>query len=264
MPSHMTNNTADIAVIVTTHNYGRFLKVCLDSILSQTLRPSQVLVIDDCSSDGTHSMLRDHPDVSYHQVQFENGNRARNFGFSKTNAEWVVFFDADNYMAPDFLKHLYASVSDNLSFVYCDRVNFADGDVSWYPDPMGVWLSRGFNAEDLKRGNYVDLASLIRAESFPGFDESLRRCQDWDLWLNLVLNRNGVGHYVNEALFYYRIHGESITRREDRDRAVWQIKRKYGLGLFSRIPLLRDAYFMFRILKTIKTWFRLAGAADTV
>jgi glycosyltransferase involved in cell wall biosynthesis len=260
----MNKPDADIAVIVTAHNYGRFLKACLDSILSQTLRPSQVLVVDDNSDDGTESVVRDYPDVSYHQVRFENGNQARNYGFSKTTSEWVVFFDADNHMAPDFLKELHEAVSDDVSFVYCDRVNFSEGDVSWYQEPMGVWSSRDFNADDLKRGNYVDLASLIRARCFPGFDESLKRCQDWDLWLNLVLNVNCTGRYVNQALFHYRIHGESVTRREDRDRAVWYIKRKYGLGLFARIPLLKDLYFLFKILKTIRNWFPSAHGAKAL
>jgi glycosyltransferase involved in cell wall biosynthesis len=250
----MSPEASDIAVVITSHNYGRFLKDCLDSVSTQTLKPAQVLVIDDSSVDMTASVVQEFPEVSYYKVEFGNGNKSRNYGFSKITAEWVVFFDADNFMLPNFLECLYSAITDDISFVYCDRINFGDGDVSWYGDPLGVWSSQAFDVEDLKRGNYVDLASLVRAGDFSGFDESLRRCQDWDLWLNLVLNANCRGRYVNKPLFHYRIHNESITRREDRDRAVWYIKRKYGLGMFAKIPVLRNTYYVYRALRMLRIW----------
>jgi hypothetical protein len=107
----------------------------------------------------------------------------------------------------------------------------------------------------LRERNYIDLASLLRARCFPGFDEALRRCQDWDLWLNIVLNQRGRGRYVAEPLFYYRVHGASVSRREDRDRAVWTIRRKYRLGLFSSLPVVRDAFWLYRFLGWLKRSF---------
>lgn len=254
MPS---GETADIAVVVTCHNYGRYLEQCLHSVLSQTLRPRQVLVVDDASLDETGEVARRFPEVAYCRVAFRNGNRARNFGFSRVSSEWVVFFDADNYMAPGFLEALCgaARADDGVDFVYCDRVNVGEGDVSWYPEPMGVWRSRPFDPALLKEYNYIDLASLLRASRFPGFDESLRRYQDWDLWLNLVLRQGGRGRYVDRPLFYYRVHGASVSRREDRDRAVWQIRRKYRLGPFFSIPIARDLFGVYRLLRRVKSAF---------
>ena len=249
--------TADIAVIITSHNYGRYLGTCLCSVDSQTLRPKEILVVDDASTDGTEAVVRQFPEARYYRVAFQNANRARNFGFSKMSSELVVFFDADNYMEPHFLETFYGGLDADgaVDFVYCDRINFGEGDVSWYPESMGRWRARPFDSVLLRERNYIDLASLLRARCFPGFDEALRRCQDWDLWLNIVLNQRGRGRYVAEPLFYYRVHGASVSRREDRDRAVWTIRRKYRLGLFSSLPVVRDAFWLYRFLGWLKRSF---------
>ncbi len=246
---------ADIAVIVTSHNYARYLEQCLRSVISQTLRPKEVLVVDDASSDGTEAVVRRFPDVRYHRVAFHNGNRARNFGFSRVSSEAVVFFDADNYMDARFLEVLHGALAadEEADFAYCDRINFGEGDVSWYPEPMGRWRSRPLDPGLLRVSNYIDLASLLRARSFPGFDEGLRRYQDWDLWLNVVLKQGGQGRYVPEPLFYYRVHEESASKREDRDRAAWHIRRKYRLGLLGSLPVLRDSFGLYRVLRGAKS-----------
>lgn len=245
---------ADIAVIVTCHNYGRYLSQCLHSIESQLLKPASVLVVDDASADETEAVARQFTDVDYRRVEFLNANRSRNFGFTQVSAEWVVFFDADNYMAPGFLDELYEATRARPvpDFVYCDRINFTDGDGSWHPDPDGVRKSGPFQPDRLRKGNYVDIASLLRSGSFPGFDESLRRYQDWDLWLNVVLRRQGCGHYVPKPLFYYRIHDTNISRRVSDDRAVWCVRRKYRLGLYFNLPLVRDARWLFCVLRKLK------------
>ena len=65
---------------------------------------------------------------------------------------------------------------------------FADDDI-----PQGEReVSGPFDVRRLRAGNYIDLAALIRADSFPGFDPAVRRYQDWDLWLNIALKQGGI------------------------------------------------------------------------
>ncbi len=245
----------DIAVIITSHNYARYLDACVRSVEGQTLCPKEILVVDDASEDDTEAVVRRFPEVAYSRVTFRNGNTARNFGFSKVAAERVTFFDADNVMAPDFLETLSRTLDrdSGADFAYSDRTNFAEGDVSWYPEPMGLWKSRAFDPSLLRRWNYIDLASLIRSSSFPGFDEALARYQDWDLWLNIVIGRGGRGRYVPEPLYRYRVHGQSVSRGQERNRAVWQIRRKYRLGLYFSIPWIRDSFALYNGLQRMKS-----------
>ncbi len=248
-------DSTDIAVIVTTHNYAHYLSACLQSVKSQTLSPKEILVVDDASEDDTADVVRGFPGANYARVVFRNGNKARNFGFSNVDAERVVFFDADNEMEPDFLETLNRTLDYDCSagFAYSDRINFGEGDVSWYPEPMGLWKSRVFDALLIREHNYIDLASMMRASIFPGFDETLSRYQDWDLWLNIVIRCGGRGHYVPKPLYRYRVHSGSVSSREDRNRAVWHIRRKYRLGSYFSLPWVRDSFVLYNGLQRVKS-----------
>lgn len=241
---------SDIGVVITTHNYGHYLAACLESVLSQTLLPCQVVVVDDASEDNAADIAAAFSDVQYCRVNFRNGNRARNFGFLKVSTAYVAFFDADNVMMPRFLDVLYSALQEvpHATFAYGDRIVFAGGDTQQGEREV----SGPFDVRRLFAGNYIDLAALIRSDRFPGFDPAVRRYQDWDLWLNIVLKQEGIGQYVPEPLFYYRVHPHSVSQREDRDRAMWRIRRKYHLG-WGALPLLRHSFRLYQLARKTKS-----------
>ena len=241
---------SDIGVVITTHNYGHYLTACLESVLSQTLLPRQVLVVDDASEDDAADVVASFSDVAYCRVDFRNGNRARNFGFLKVSTSYVAFFDADNVMMPRFLEVLYCALQEvpHATYAYGDRIVFADGDLQQGEREV----SGPFDVRRLRAGNYIDLAALIRADRFPGFDPAVRRYQDWDLWLNIALKQGGIGQYVPETLYYYRVHPHSVSQREDRDRAMWRIRRKYHLG-WGALPLLRHSFKLYQLARKTKS-----------
>ncbi len=244
---------ADIGVVITTHNYGHYLAACLESVLSQTLLPRQVVVVDDASEDNAADVVASFSDVAYCRVNFRNGNRARNFGFLKVSDPYIAFFDADNVMMPRFLEVLYSALQEvpHATYAYGDRIVFADGDLHQGEREV----SGAFDVRRLRAGNYIDLAALIRADRFPGFDPAVRRYQDWDLWLNIALKQGGIGQYVPEPLFYYRVHPHSVSQREDRDRAMWGIRRKYRLG-WGALPLLRHSFKLYQFARKTRSLWR--------
>jgi len=249
---------ADIGVVITSHNYGRYLEACLDSVLTQTVKPKDVVVIDDNSDDDTEDVVRRFECVRYFRVNFKNGNRARNFGFKQIACQYVTFFDADNLMMPTFLAQLHQALinDETAAFAYSDRINFADSNAEWYPHSMGHVCVGAFDKDRLMTSNYIDLSALIRRAWFQGFDEGLRRYQDWDLWLNIVIKQSGYGCYVPEPLFRYRAHGNNLSRTEDRDLAMWSIRRKYRLG-WGKLPFLRHSYWAYSLVCRLKR--RLGG-----
>ncbi|MEM9761351.1 MAG: glycosyltransferase family A protein [Pseudomonadota bacterium] len=109
-----------VSVIVTNYNYARFIGDCLSSILAQDYRCFEVIVVDDVSTDGSPSVIRDfidgHPDghrVSLH-VCSKNGGQMAAFieGFRLSKGSFVVFVDADDWLFPDFLStHLEAHLN---------------------------------------------------------------------------------------------------------------------------------------------------------
>ena len=207
-------------------------------------------MVDDASEDNAADVVASFSGVQYCRVDFRNGNRARNFGFLKVSTSYVAFFDADNVMMPRFLEVLYGALQEvpHAAYAYGDRIVFADGDLQQGDREV----SGPFDVRRLRAGNYIDLAALIRADRFPGFDPAVRRYQDWDLWLNIALKQGGIGQYVPGALYYYRVHPHSVSQREDRDRAMWRIRRKYRLG-WGALPLLRHSFKLYQLARKTKS-----------
>lgn len=117
----------------------------------------------------------------------------RNEGFAKSTQPYVFFCDDDILLRKDALEKLYKLLQDNPSKAYAYTGYHG---IVMHPQthPMrGNFkiASIPFNAERLKQGNYISTMALVRRECLPNpkpFDESLKRLQDWDLWLTMLEN----------------------------------------------------------------------------
>jgi len=121
-----------------------------------------------------------------------NANWARNRGFERCSAPFVLFSDNDIQWEPDALQVLMDTLKRNPSASYAYGA---------YRHGSRINSGQDFDAEALKRKNYISTMSVIRTEHFPGFDESLQRLQDWDLWLTM-LEQGHVGVFCGRTVFY--------------------------------------------------------------
>jgi glycosyltransferase involved in cell wall biosynthesis len=108
-----------IAVLINNYNYGRFLVRCLESVLSQTRRADQVVVVDDGSTDDSLEVLRrfalDHPGFPLEIAAKQNGGQlsAFNLGASLARADLVCFLDSDDEYLPGYLQQVESTFRDN-------------------------------------------------------------------------------------------------------------------------------------------------------
>ncbi len=104
-----------VSIIVTAHNYGRFVADCLNSVFAQTHPRIECIVVDDCSDDDTPAVVEgllagwNDPRFSYHRLSRNVGQLgAQVEGFARSKGEFVVFLDADDLLFPDFVaRHLF-------------------------------------------------------------------------------------------------------------------------------------------------------------
>lgn len=181
-----------ISVIVPTYQHASTLARCLNSILNQTRKPDEVIVVDDGSTDDTKNVLRAYSDRVQIITQSNQGApRARNNGFNHSVGSLVLFCDADVEMKPDMLSKLEEALRTHPDAAYAYS-GFLWGWKSFTSFP--------FDAQRLKQMNYIHTSALIRREAFPLFDESLKRFQDWDLWLTM-LEQGHKGVFVDQQLY---------------------------------------------------------------
>lgn len=140
--------------------------------------------------------------------------KKRNEGFEKSTQPFIFFLDDDILLPKNYLRNLH-----NLLKANPDKGYAYTGYHGIVMHPHTHPLKNNFKippvpfkAEDLRRGNYISTMSLIRREAFPGFDESLKRLQDWDLWLTMLKNGHEGKLLPGELNMFYAYYlDEGIT-----------------------------------------------------
>lgn len=121
-----------ISVIVPIYKVENFLKKCVDSIINQTYKNLEIILVDDGSPDNCPQICDEYArqDSRIKVIHKENGglSDARNAGMKIANGEYVAFIDSDDYISGDFIETLYnAMKAENSDIVECDVVRFEDG-----------------------------------------------------------------------------------------------------------------------------------------
>jgi len=174
-----------ISIIIPVYNDTTHLGEVLSALEKQTFSNLEIIIVDDGSQTAVGERQSSLP-ILWLRQEHKGAPAARNFGFAHSKGNYVLFLDADVICSPEMLEKLHEGLQKNLEarYSYCDHYR----GVKRIP-------ARSFDAHALRRNNYITTMSLIRREDFIGFDESLKRFQDWDLWLSL-LAQNKVGVYV--------------------------------------------------------------------
>ena len=183
-----------VSIIIPVYNRAEIFEKSLLSAVNQTYENKEIIVVDDGSipaiSNFQFSIFKNY-NIKLIRQENKGAPAARNKGFQVSKGDYVIFWDADIEAEPDMLEKM-AQVLDkkqNVSFVYA---SFNLGKKKM--------LAKKFSPIALQKNNYIHTSSLIRREDFPKFDESLKRFQDWDLWLTMVEN-NKKGKWLDDCLF---------------------------------------------------------------
>ena len=189
-----------VSIIIPT-KYPKKEPACLKSIKAQTYQNIETIIIRD--------------------KELKGANWARNKGFKKAVGKYVFFCDDDIKLDKRIIDEMVKRIEGtNASFVYCayDRKGALTGKhtpIDW-----------DYNV--LKNHNYISTMSLIKAEDFTGFDESLERFQDWDLWLTMA-EKGKVGTYLPHCLFTATYKNGDISTKDNLFETEKIIKDKHSL-----------------------------------
>lgn len=179
-----------VSIIIPAFNASRTIGQCLDSIAKQTYRDVEVIVVDD----GSSSPLSRGSEEGVRVIRNEKNMGApasRNIGFRASRGEYVMFCDADIVLAPTALERLLAALQKRPDASYA----YSSFRFGWKK-----FTSFPFDAARLRAMSYIHTTSLMRREHFPFFDETIKRFQDWDLYLTM-LEQGHTGVWVSEYLF---------------------------------------------------------------
>ena len=234
-----------VAVVIPVYR-SEFLDQCLASVFAQSCPPDEVIVVDDGSPDGdrvTSVVERYGKRVTLLRQENAGAGAARNRGIMAATCELVAFLDADDEWLPGFLYRQLRLMGEraNAAFVYANGQIVGDSPLSGtlFMDTAPSEGPVTVEALLAQRCTVLTSSVLARRQALVDiglFDETLRRGQDFDLWLRLVAGGAGCA-YTRSALVKRRVHGQNLSgdRLTELERAITVLSRLRGkLSLSER------------------------------
>jgi glycosyltransferase involved in cell wall biosynthesis len=254
-------NDAAVSVIVPNFNHARFLQQRIDSVLQQSVRARQIILLDDGSTDASRAVIekyRGHPGVLISCNEQNQGSAFRqwNKGLALAREELVWIAESDDYARPAFLETLTRRLRERPTsgLVMCQSYLVDEAGREALPD----WYQEGslwavdfdlpgpeLGSRHGAAGNPIPNASAVvfrrsLAAGVGPVDERLRLCGDWDFWMRLLEHSDF--SYVAQPLNCFRTHPASVRSSADRDgvaieehyRVAWAVSRRFEITRESR------------------------------
>ncbi|TGK48551.1 glycosyltransferase family 2 protein [Leptospira bouyouniensis] len=236
-----------VSVIMPAYNAVSYLEESVNSLKNQSFQDWELLLIDDCSKDGTVSLAKEiaKTDNRIHVIQKEKNSGSadtRNTGIQLAKGEYIAFLDADDLWEPKFLETMIPFMQQNQSPFSFSSYRIVDENGTEFCEPFIV-KTKGYTYRDLLFYNRVGLLTAIYHVPSVGkkyFDPSLKSLRDdYALWLDIL--REGKVAYANsDILARYRVRRGAATSN----------KKKVMLAHFRMLKNREKLNFLYAFLLT--------------
>ena len=258
-----------ISIIVPIYNSGRYLRQCLDSIINQSYKNFEVLLINDGSVDDSATICKEYveKDSRIRYFEKENGgvSSARNLGLKNVKGNYITFVDSDDWVDENYLELLYYNIKQkNADIAVATYKVFGEDGVFYIKPPFSKEEDEMLDFEELPRKDflkiYPKLIQLVQDFHCVGFklfkvdlvdnlffDESLKYAEDMDFFYRLYLRMNSIV-YMREYVYIYRKNDTSITQNMDETCVLQDLKVhhnilkqaiKHGVSIYFYVEYLR-------------------------
>ncbi len=263
----MTSSNPLISAIITTHNRADLLPRALDSVIAQTYKNIELIVVDDGSSDNTPEVIQKYKEqypLKYIQNKQSLGaSAARNKGIEAASGKFITGLDDDDEWHEDRISELVAAYSDEYSCVTSDtKMIYPNGEVIWKKKKV-------IDLDTLLFTNQVGNQVLVRRnylQEVGGFDENLSAAQDYDLWIRLCDVFGPVRNVQKPLQTIYENHQkERISNQawkgylqfyQKHKRRMNKKQRKYQLYKIQRAQRKRESIKEFLNFVPIRRYFK--------
>ncbi len=204
-----------ISFIVPTHNYGFYLKKCINSILSNDNKLiKEIIIVNDASTDNTKVIyiknFKKIKKIKYFEKNFYSLSKSTNFGIKKSTGKWISKIDADDWVSNNFAKTY-------INFLKKKKLDFIYSNLILFHQRFKTYKIKNQQVSGLKRlFKYpVGSGTLFKKKiwkKIKGFNEKIYYQDDYDFWLKINnLKYIKIG-YINKQLYYYRFHKSNMSK----------------------------------------------------
>ena len=203
-----------VSVIVPVYNVEKYLAKCLDSLVNQTLKDIEIIVVNDGSTDDSQKII-DKYSKKYKQIKAykkENGglSSARNYGLKKVSGEYIAFVDSDDYVDKKMLEIMYQKITtDKLDIIACDILNVYENGKK-----ESIKSNYHFSSDNVKNYLLAPAAACNKLYSSKLIDKiNFKKgiyYEDLELIPKLVKYTNKIGFIEKDLYFYFQRNGSQM------------------------------------------------------
>lgn len=242
-----------VSIVLPVYNGEKYLKTAIESILKQSYKNWELIIIDDCSTDGTSDIVKEFekkdPRVKCYRNEINlKLPRSLNKGFSIAKGEYFTWTSDDNICKESMLEVLVNTLEEKpeIGMVYSDYVVIdAEGNE--------IETFKEADPDYLIHGNVCGASFLYRREianKIGEYDAAMFLAEDYDYWIR-IYSKTEILH-IKDILYFYRVHDQSLTEtRKDKiqEQAVCVLKKNFW-GLYMKAKCKGERYILFdNILK---------------
>jgi len=266
-----------VSVIIPTYNRTHYVCEAIDSVLSQTFKDLEVIVVDDGSTDDARQVLENYSSRIYYIYQENRGrSEARNKGIKAAKGEYIAFLDDDDIWLPYKLErqvqfldaHPDIGLVNTFTEVVDEHGHILGQETKQHLQLYKKAIHIGYTYEGMSKLCVMFISSVVLrkecVDTIGVFDSHAEALEDWDLYLRLALKyRIGI---IPEPLIMYRQHQSQTSRNEFiRGRINVALKHlalldsncdsAYGKGIrYNFYMHLANAYYMDRQFRMFRTY----------
>ena len=211
-------NVADISIVIPTYNRCELLKRAVKSVLNQTIKTREIIIVDNGSTDNTYEMISSlYPEITYIHEKRKGVSIARNLGIKNSHSSWIAFLDSDDAWSPQKLeKQLFFTNNINKKYMLIHT------DEIWYKNNK---LKNQLKKHQKSGGDIfqksLELCCIspssvfIKKEIFDDygfFDEDLEVCEDYDMWIRITAKEE-VGFLDKPLVIKYGGHDDQLSKK---------------------------------------------------
>jgi glycosyltransferase involved in cell wall biosynthesis len=246
-----------VSVIIPTYNRGNLIIKSIKSVLNQTFKNLEVIVIDDGSSDNTEHLVNKITDkrLKYVKLNSNKGSsNARNIGIKNANGQFISFQDSDDIFYPNKIEKQLKNIINRNSILDFCKINVIYNSTYSYLIPNkrqenSILKGDIFN-ELISRGNFISTQSMLIRTNYMKkhlFDIYMPRLQDYDVILGMIPKVKI--SYTKEVLVDLHIQNNSITRspRKLKKAINMLLNKKYNFNRIQKTLFLKYLHFSLKL-----------------
>lgn len=213
MKDNKTTTAYDISVIILAYNAEQYLRECIDSVLDQTKKNIQIVIVNDGSADSTGRIIEGyrevHPNIKVISQENKGVRYARAVGFNHADGEYIGWVDSDDMADRYMFEKLYnLAESNQADCVYCDYEFYPEkvkNKGKWFKEYKGV-IDGDFIDRNTQLWNKLVKRSLLEKISFSKLYPQISEYAN----IAILLNAEKIV-YTNEKLYLYRVGQDSLS-----------------------------------------------------